>query len=141
MPGNWSGYEPDVACDIRKLPYATDSVAEILAVHVIEHFYLWEVGGIFREWRRVLAPGGVIVIEVPCLNKVLKYLEKNPINLQMTMFALYGNPTHREPAMQHKWCYSREHLMGLMREDFREVREERCQFHVPSRDMRLVGIK
>jgi hypothetical protein len=35
--------KPDVVADITKLPYANDYADAIAAIHVIEHFYKWEV--------------------------------------------------------------------------------------------------
>jgi predicted SAM-dependent methyltransferase len=38
-----SGKQPDIICDIRNLNSFTDKSDEILAVHVVEHFWRWEV--------------------------------------------------------------------------------------------------
>ena len=52
-----AGMKPDVVCDLRNLsPFASDSADEILSVHVVEHFWRWEVADILREWVRVLKP-------------------------------------------------------------------------------------
>ena len=57
------GKKPDVLCDLRKLtPFEDQSVDEILSVHVVEHFWRWEVVDILKEWVRVLKPGGKLVI-------------------------------------------------------------------------------
>lgn len=141
FPGNWSGVKPDVECDIRKLPYGSGVVDEIIAIHVFEHFFLWEAPDILKEWARVLRPGGKIILELPCLNKVIGFLNKNPIMLRHTMFALYGDPQYKDPHMVHKWCYSREHLTALLSHEFENIHEEPAQFHLPERDMRLVGTK
>ena len=52
-----SGKQPDVICDVRNLnKFSNDYADEILAVHVIEHFWRWEVVSILKEWVRVLKP-------------------------------------------------------------------------------------
>ena len=53
-----AGNKPDAICDIRMLDKFCDNYAdEIMAVHVVEHFWRWEVVEILREWARVLKPG------------------------------------------------------------------------------------
>ena len=141
FPNNWSGKKPDLECDIRVLPYGNDTVDEVMAIHVIEHFYLWEVPEILKEWARVLKPGGQLILECPSLNKVLYFLTLQPLVLSHTMFALYGDPQYGDPDMMHKWCYSKEHLSALMAREFADVKVEPAQYHKPERDMRIVGTK
>lgn len=137
----WAKKKPDLECDIRKLPYGNDSVDEILAVHVIEHFHLWEAPEVIEEWRRVLKPGGKLILECPCLNKILHFFNIQPIVYSHTMMGLYGDQKYQDPAMVHKWCYSKEHLTDLMELFFRDVQFLPAQFHKPERDMRITGVK
>jgi SAM-dependent methyltransferase len=63
-----AGMRPDVICDLHDLaPFADNSADEILSVHVVEHFWRWEVRDILREWMRVLKPGGRMIVECPNL--------------------------------------------------------------------------
>ena len=138
----WAKKKPDVECDIRKLPYEDGTADEILSVHVIEHFYLWEVPDILKEWHRVLRPGGKLILECPCLNKVLFFLAQKELVLSHTLFALYGDPQYGDPAMVHKWCYSKEHLADWVKASgFKDVAVGEAQFHKPERDMRVTGTK
>ena len=58
-----AGKQPDVICDVRKLDkFDTGHADEILAVHVVEHFWRWEVVDILKEWVRVLKPGGKMIL-------------------------------------------------------------------------------
>lgn len=44
------GARPDVICDLRRLEGFADACAdEVLAVHVVEHFWRWEVEDLLRE--------------------------------------------------------------------------------------------
>jgi len=43
------GQEPDVLGDLRALPFPPGHADEILAVHVIEHFYPWDRPGATRS--------------------------------------------------------------------------------------------
>ena len=132
--------DADVEADIRKLPYEDESVDEIMAIHVCEHFYVHEIAKVLREWYRVLKPGGRLVIELPCLDKVLEHFEKGS-DLKFTLIALYGNPkTHHEgePSL-HKWCWSRKQFMALLNSvGLKDIYEETPHYHQPSRDMRWV---
>jgi len=51
--------------DIAKepLPFANDSVDEVLASHVLEHIAKWEE--VLLEIHRVLRPGGLLTVKVP----------------------------------------------------------------------------
>ena len=55
--------------DVLKLPYPSDSFDAVLSLGVVEHF-LAGPGGALDEMRRVLRPGGVAIVTVPCLNTV-----------------------------------------------------------------------
>ena len=58
--------------DILSLPFALGSVDEILAEHLVEHLSFEEESSFFSEMYRLLSPGGVLRIEVPDLEWVLK---------------------------------------------------------------------
>lgn len=133
-------HDSEMNMDIRYLPFDDESADEIMAIHVCEHFYVREIFGVMKEWRRVLKTGGTIVIELPCLNKVLEHFQNgSPEN--MTLWPLYGDPnTHKdgEPAL-HKWCWWSEEFEKMLRAaGFDDIREETPHYHVPSRDMRFV---
>lgn len=136
-------HDSDMDMDIRELPFQDESADAILAVHVCEHFYLHDILGVLKEWRRVLKPEGKMALELPCLDKVIwHFMNGSPPN--MTLWPLYGDPrTHMdgEPAL-HKWCWSREDFRLLLeRAGFSSIEEETPHYHVPSRDMRFVVTK
>jgi predicted SAM-dependent methyltransferase len=149
---NVDGYEsdrakPDLVHDLTKpLPFDDGVADEIHAYHVIEHFHRWEVPVILKDWARVLKPGGLMVLECPCLNKVLgifnHFIAKNQaVDGRLTMWALYGDPNYKEPAMCHRWCYSTAELTDEMEAVGLTVESTTPQTHVPFRDMRLEGRK
>lgn len=57
----------DVVADVTDLPYADDSVEEILAFDLLEHFPADRTQQILAEWRRVLITGGWLTLKVPNL--------------------------------------------------------------------------
>jgi SAM-dependent methyltransferase len=146
-----AGMRPDVICDLHDLaPFADASADEILSVHVVEHFWRWEVRDILREWTRVLKPGGRMVIECPNLESACRTFLENPAQFsredqggQRTMWVFYGDPAWKDPLMIHRWGYTPESLKRLLSDvGLAEVRQEPAQFKLREpRDMRIVGVK
>lgn len=146
-----AGMKPDVVCDLRNLsPFAADSADEILSVHVVEHFWRWEVADILREWVRVLKPGARMVIECPNVTSACAAFLQDPAGAsyedqrgQRTMWVLYGDPAWKDPLMIHRWGYTPESLMRLMAEvGLTELKQEPAQFKLREpRDMRVAGVK
>jgi predicted SAM-dependent methyltransferase len=61
----------DVVADISaRLPFDDGAADLIYASHVLEHFPTDEIPGLLTEWRRVLRPGGALLIAVPDLQVV-----------------------------------------------------------------------
>src|ERR1035437_6096292 len=68
----------DVKCDVRKLPYADNSIEEVRAYHLIEHFNFKEAYDLVKEWHRVLQPNGILSLETPdFLGSCKKFIEAN----------------------------------------------------------------
>lgn len=135
--------QPDVQADItQRLPFDDDYADEIRAIHIIEHFQVWDAPQIVTEWVRVLKPGGQLAIECPDFDKVIALANVPNIPPSFTFWAIYGDPRHKSPEMMHKWCYGRKHLSQVMElAGLVDMRIEPCRFHHPIRDMRIVGIK
>ena len=133
----------DIKCDLRKLEIASDCADAVAAIHVLEHFYEWEVADLLTEWKRVLKPGGKMILELPCMDKVFAYVHncvtnKEPLQPFMTLNALYGDPKYKNEAMCHHWGWFQVPLsqmlesVGMQRIEFFEPR-----YHFPFRDMRV----
>lgn len=145
------GRRPDVLCDLHRLePFADGHADEILAVHVVEHFWRWEVVDILKEWVRVLKPGGAMILECPNLITACQELLKDPGTAaragrdgQRSMWVLYGDPSWRDPLMCHRWAYTPQSLADVMHQaGLRDLRREPAQFKQREpRDMRIVGRK
>lgn len=145
------GQRPDLLCDLRDLSMFDDnSVDEILSVHVVEHFWRWEVEDILREWVRVLKPGAPMVIECPNLQSAceefLKALEaraRPDAEGQLTMWVFYGDPQWQDPYMVHRWGYTPQSLRALLEGvGLTQIQQTPAQFKLREpRDMRVVGLK
>lgn len=146
-----AGMKPDVICDLHDLaPFDDASAEEILSVHVVEHFWRWEVGDVLREWVRVLKPGGRMIVECPNIRSACETFLQDPVAGarddaagQRTMWVFYGDPKWKDPLMIHRWGYTPESLRELLAEaGLRDVRQEPAQFKLREpRDMRIVGVK
>lgn len=146
-----AGKQPDVICDLRDLqPFASDSVDEVLAVHVVEHFWRWEVEDVLREWVRVLKPGGRMVLECPNLQSACEAFLANPDAGsqstqagQRTMWVFYGDPQWKDPLMVHRWGYTPKSLASLMQSvGLVGAKQEPAVYKLREpRDMRVVAYK
>ncbi len=67
-------FEPpaDILVDLRfGLPVRNASVTSIYSEHLVEHFSLDAAMGLFRDWRRAIAPDGTVRIATPDLERLL----------------------------------------------------------------------
>jgi len=144
------GKKPDVISDIRKLTFDDNYADEILSVHVIEHFWRWEVSDILKEWIRVLKPGGKLILECPNLQAACEEFLKSPeiksrpdSDGQRTMWVFYGDPRWQDPLMVHRWGYTPYSLSSLLKENgLINVKQEQAEYKLREpRDMRIVGEK
>ena len=100
-----------------------------------------------KEWKRVMKPGGHLIIELPCMDKVLSYIsrclnEGVPINLAFSWWAFWGDPHHREPAMCHRWGYTLNTVEELLTSvGFVGIQIEKPRYHFAERDMRVTCYK
>lgn len=112
-----------------------------MAIHVMEHFYLWEVLDILKEWQRVLKPGGKIVLECPDVLRAAQRFVEGEGNPAFTYWVFYGDPSHKDPLMCHRWGYFPGSLAGVLEHaGFKNIRQEPAEFHMKNkRDFRLVA--
>ena len=94
--------------DIRYLPgvdevnnirflrnYKTNSVDEIYAYHVLEHFGRWEYKTVLSRWFEILKPGGVLRLAVPNFSSICSYYTKTG-DLNSIMGLLFGGQDYDE---------------------------------------------
>src|SRR5690606_40626940 len=135
------GLEPqhDVISDVRALPLPDDYADEAICIHVLEHLERWEAPGALREWRRVLKPGGLLVLELPDLLKCCRNVLAGR-DVRRGLWGLYGDPGHRDPLMIHRWGWTPSELIAELKEaGFTKVRHRDPQYHGKRnyRDMRI----
>jgi predicted SAM-dependent methyltransferase len=83
----WSTYDigngADFKGDFRDLGiFADNSIDEIYASHVLEHQPQAHVSTTLKEWRRVLVPGGQVMISVPDLDTLCRLFIHPSLNFE-----------------------------------------------------------
>lgn len=141
--------DPEILCDARAVPLPDGCADTVMAIHVFEHFHRWDAEAVLAEWKRLLKPGGDLILELPDLVKCCRnYLDgrmkggKDPD--QLARWGIYGDPRTRDPYMCHPWGYAPDELIALLRAcGFRSAVEKPTQFHPAGRkhrDMRIEAI-
>ena len=142
-----SGEGADLIADLRDLPIESGSADAVAAIHVVEHFYKWEVKPLLLEWKRILKPGGKMILELPCMEKVFMYIahalsNEEPLMEFMTLHALYGDAKHEDPAMCHRWGWFKDELGTVLADvGMQDIRFKTPKYHFAVRDMRFECLK
>lgn len=74
----YDGDGVDVSADVAQLPFESNSVSEIYASHILEHFSHTRTVPVLSEWQRVLIPGGKLSVSVP------------DFDAMVTLYKMYG---------------------------------------------------
>ncbi len=104
---------PDVVMDIRYLEKIADnSVDEILAEHVLEHFPVWQTQTILNIWASKLHMGGYMKIWIPDFEVLCRYVVDGNYG-KMAMQSIYGKQDH--PWNYHCVGFTKEYIKELMK--------------------------
>ena len=117
-----------------RLSFADNTFERLIAAHVLEH--LTHPHQVLREWVRVLKPGGVLSILLPC----------DP-GIAWRLGRMLG-PRRRfvRAGIDYDYWMAREHvnalnnLISLVRHYFERISEEWFPFRIPSMDLNLFYI-
>lgn len=99
--------------DITKLEYEDNTISLIYCSHAIEYFDREEIKPILAEWRRVLAPNGILRLAVPDF-KVMNKLYSKGLSLQYFLGPLYGRMPMSNQTIYHKTTYDFDSLALLL---------------------------
>jgi predicted SAM-dependent methyltransferase len=106
-----NGKATDMVGDLRQLAsfFPADHFDEILCSHVMEHFDWWDVPVVLKQFAWILAPGGKVIIECPCILGVYwLYVEREREQ---------GKPPAVKNLATHLYGYENNHqLNGLYRQ-------------------------
>jgi predicted SAM-dependent methyltransferase len=101
----------DANFDIFHLPFANNSIAQIVAYQVFEHLSRKEGALALAEWHRVLKPNGNVVMTIPSIEDVCKKVLEDPNNEWM-LAHMFGNQDHE--GQFHKWGYTPKSIFRVL---------------------------
>lgn len=131
---------PDLLCDVKSIPLPDACAVEVQAIHIFEHLYYWECAGVLDEWKRLLRPGGLLVMEMPDLQKFCRNIlegVKGRHDGQMGMWGAYGDPREKDPLMVHRWAWTFATIRPLLRDHgFIDIKEAETKWHPIGRGVR-----
>lgn len=98
------GGKTDAMMDVAKLGIKSESVEEIYASHILEHFRHTQTIDVLKEWHRTLKNGGILYVAVPDFDIVIDVYIKAGYLCDWVRDVLYGNQNDR---------YSAEHYTSF----------------------------
>lgn len=95
------------------LPFADDQADGILLSHVIEHFDCMGAVGLLKECRRVLKPGGVVLVSVPNATYFREKYDEDTFERAVELFGEPIQPCDGEATFFGFALFYREHKQIL----------------------------
>jgi hypothetical protein len=89
----------DIIHDLSSIPYffaENNSASDILAIEVLEHLGFKYIPTVLAEWYRILAPNGILHLQVPDCGKMMEYY----VNDQICECVPHKDPTGKFLAKQ-----------------------------------------
>lgn len=120
--------------DATKLSFADGNFDRLIATHVLEH--IPEPHKVLREWARVIKPGGILSLVLPC----------DPGFAWRFGRMLGPRKTFQKAGIDYDYWMAREHINSInnivtfVRYYFPNIQEQWLPFRVPSMDINLFYI-
>jgi predicted SAM-dependent methyltransferase len=131
----------DVRLDATELPFKTESVDEILASQLLEHFPHSKIDHTIQEWNRVLKIDGILYVGVPDMERTLQLAKAlewiGPSRWKRISMYLYGSQT--DEGQYHKCGFVPEYLVWLLENNGFIV--EVVSYDTPPRPTPWFGVK
>jgi len=105
--------QPDYRCDLRALPFESESWDVCYSSHTLEHFSRKDVDIALDEWLRVLKPGGTLRLKLPDLEFAAKQLTNGGLDI-MGWNVLYGQGDGEYPDNFHKCGFTAKTLRQIL---------------------------
>jgi len=105
--------------------FKTDRIEEIVIISAIEHFNYEDAKFIMSEIKRVLKPGGKLIIDFPdILKQVADYYEEDAAFMSELILC-----NHKDEYSIHRHVYTRKSFIELLGEGWGEIRWETVVEH------------
>jgi predicted SAM-dependent methyltransferase len=104
----------DVVADVRRLPFAPGSVAEVASHHLVQLFREHHLATVVLPyWKSLLRPGGVLRVVCPNWQAVLDQLREGAISVSEFKRLTFGGQEHA--GNDHLAMYTPETLTEVLR--------------------------
>lgn len=80
----------EITGDIRNLDFEDNTVELLIAKNILQVFSHREFQKILLDWKRVLKPGGTLILSVPDLKSILEAYSRGSIDFAETQKGLFG---------------------------------------------------
>ncbi len=117
----------------QPLPWADDWFDRVVAIHVLEHLY--NLPAALDEVARVLRPGGVFSVVIPCEGGRIYSLGRSLTTKRM-FERRYDIPY--ETMIRYEHCNTAREVLAQLEERFRVVQRRFFPLCIPSVDLNLV---
>jgi predicted SAM-dependent methyltransferase len=92
------GRAPDLVASVTDLPYPDGHFDRVYLGHILEHIEWDAVPAVLEEVRRVVHPGGTVMVVGPDLERAVRTLQS-----QEQLEAIIHGPSGDLPGVQHEW--------------------------------------
>ncbi len=107
-------YKPDLVLDVSQLEshFEPNSITEIVAYDIIEHFDRTQFPGVLKLWYDLLIPGGILLLRTNDIDRLVKlYFVSSYFDIATIMdaelFVWHLMSEHETPGMGHKWAFNK----------------------------------
>lgn len=100
--------------DLDCLPYKDEAFDLVYASHVISYFDREEIVKVLTEWKRVLKPGGHLMLSVPDFTKLANLYLNKTVSLDRLIGPIFGMMQMDENKIYHKTVYDYESLYRVL---------------------------
>jgi predicted SAM-dependent methyltransferase len=105
----------DLVSNVRTLPFKAETVSEIYAAHLVEHFTEADLRtALLPAWHRMLKPGGILRVVVPDAEGMIQAFSRGNYPFENLRKVTFGGQDY--PGNYHYTMFSRESLRNLLRE-------------------------
>lgn len=105
--------KPDILTDVSDLKMIdSESVEEVYASNVLEHFSHQKTLDVLKEWNRVLMKGGTLYVSVPDWDFCVRHYSKHQVLAPWLIYHMFGE--QHEPLAWHYAIFTWPNLKELL---------------------------